>query len=348
MIPLLSSVRHHTNKSHSTLQMAIPHHVRLLIITLVIAGALPNSLIQGQTRASFESWFSHYPILDDNDRGYVRNFTLADSFMGAYRFAESNSYCEKALQFKPDDYLVRAMMCLNYYEIAEPLNPKKSADRKKKLEIYRTMVHIAQDGIGYAPDRGECFFMRGLANARIATTKGILASLFMGKQMEHDWLEAVKHNSEYVTPHGENLIASCYIALASFYRLCPESILLKWFFGITGDIDKSIACAQKAYALDSTRIEIVKEYGISLITRGLKKKKPEDIENGKKYLTIVGTLPLRLRTDGIDKEHSVELLKDISLCPQYSRDQQQQDVSDKAINHLVKTSTKKADEHPKE
>jgi hypothetical protein len=48
---------------------------------------------------------------------------------------------------------------------------------------------------------------------------------------------------------------------------------------------------------------------------------------GKEYLKKVTTLPLRLDTDTVDIAHSKMLLNDISLCPGYSRDEEQ-DISE--------------------
>jgi hypothetical protein len=312
----------------------------VLFSTLCLA-ALMGGAASGQTRESFEKWFAEYPVQSTNDERYKEFFSKADQAMGNYRFDESITCCEQALRYKPDDFLARAMMCLDYYEIAEALSPKVSAERKKKLDTYHKMVTIAEEGMKFAPDKGECFFMRGLAKARIATTKGIVSSLFMAKGIERDWLEAIKHHSDYVTPKGENLIASCYVALGSYYRLCPTFFLLKLIFGIHGDIDKSVGYCRKAYDLDTTRIEIVKEYGVSLVTRGLKRKNPADIQAGRNYLTLVETLPLRLRTDQVDKDHSKLLLADISLCPDYSRDQQQ-DISDEAVKKHIAAQPKQA------
>ncbi|MGA2090556.1 MAG: hypothetical protein ABSH12_03740 [Endomicrobiales bacterium] len=267
---------------------------------------------------------------NENDAKYMECFKKADYCLGKYDFEQSIKECESALHYKPNDYLVRAIQCLDCYEIAEPMDPKQSELRKKKNEIYEKMVSVAEEGIRCAPDHGECYFMRGLAHARLATTHGIMYSLFMAKGIEKDWLRAVKCQSEYRTPNGEDLQTSSYIALGSYYRLCPSFIVLKLLFGINGDINKSVNYCRMAYEHDPTRIEIVKEYGVSLITRGLWNKKPADIEKGKELLRSVATLPLRLHTDPIDIEHSKLLLKDITLCPEYSRDQQQ-DLSEKAF-----------------
>lgn len=262
----------------------------------------------------------------ENKEEYNKYFNKADYLLGNYEFKESIKNCELALKYKPTDFLIRAIMCLNYYEIAEQLDVKKKTEKKKKLNIYKKMAKIAEEGIKCAPDNGECYFMRGLANARYSTTKGILSSLFKAKGIEKDWLKAVRYRSDYVTPNGENLEASSNIALGVYYRLCPSFFLLKLVFGIKGDLDKSVLYCKKAFAVDPTRIEIVKEYGISLITRGLKNKDEKDIAEGKEYLKMVTTLPLCLKTDPIDIKHSKMLLNDISLCPGYSRDQQQ-DIS---------------------
>ena len=262
----------------------------------------------------------------NNEDQYNIYFRKADNHLGKYEFEESIKDCELALKYNANDFLIRAMMCLNYYEIAERLDVKKSGDKDKKIEIYKKMIQIAEKGIACAPDKGECYFMRGLANARMATTKGVLSQLFTAKQIETDWLVAVNRKSDYVTPNGENLQASSCLALGVYYRLCPTFFLLKWIFGISGDLEKAVTYCRKAYDLDSTRIEIVKEYGVALITRGLESKNENDIERGKEYLRKVASMPLRLQTDKTDIEHSKMLLENISLCPGYSRDEEQ-DVS---------------------
>ena len=265
-----------------------------------------------------------------NEGQYNVHFKKADYHLGKFEFEESLQECEAALKYKPDDFLIRAMMCLDYYEIGEKLDAHKSEDKERKIEIYDTMMVIANEGIRCAPDKGECYFMRGLANARRATTKGVFSELFTAKQIETDWLISVDRTSDYTTPNGENLQASSCIALGVYYRLCPTFFMLKWIFGVSGDLDKAVTYCTRAFILDSTRIEIVKELGVALITRGLDRNNNADIEAGKEYLRKVPTLPLRLQTDKIDIQHSKMLLNDISLCPGYSRDEQQ-DVSEEAF-----------------
>lgn len=269
------------------------------------------------------------------EEGYREYFHKADYDIGKFEFEDCLKNCEEALKYEPNDFLVRAMMCLSYYEIAEKLDIHNSADKERKIELYNQMLKVADEGITCAPDKGECYFMRGLANARIATTKGVLSELFTAKQIENDWLIAVSRKSDYTTPNGENLQASSCVALGVYYRLCPSFFLLRWMFGISGDLDKAVYYCKKAYDLDSTRIEIVKEYGVALITRGLDRDTQGDIEDGKKYLQEVPTLPLRLDTDSVDIVHSKMLLNNIALCPGYSRDEEQ-DISEESFEKQKK------------
>lgn len=50
-------------------------------------------------------------------------------------------------------------------------------------------------------------------------------------------------------------------------------------------------------------------------------------------LRMLPRLPIRLKTDYIDIEHSKKLLKNIKLCAGYSRDQQQ-DVSKETFKKM--------------
>lgn len=264
-----------------------------------------------------------YARQPETDQSYAMHFQQAEQAMAAFEFEQSIEQCKQALRYRPDDYLIRAIMCLNFYEIAEQKNVNDPKQKQEKINIYEKMAQIAEQGIHAHPDKGECYFFRGLAHARLSTTNGIIYSLFMAKGIELDWIKAVHSKSEYVSPTGENLLASSHLALGSYYRLCPSFFLLTWLFGISGDLDKSIAHLELAYDIDP-RIEVTKEYGVSLITRGLARHDDRDIDQGRNLLTMVPSLPMKLKTDPVDIEHSQRLLNNMNLCPGYSRDQQQE------------------------
>lgn len=265
--------------------------------------------------------------LSYNEEQYRKHFKQAEQHLLAHRFVEGVLSCRKALKYNPGDSLARAFICLCLYEVAEGLDLRKKETKARKYRLYGLMKKVANEGIKAQPHKGECYFFRGLAVARLATTDGILSSLQTAKSVELDWLRAARATSAYVSPTGERLRASSYVALGAYYRLCPSFFLIQMSFGISGDINKSVRYCEKALALEPNRIEIVKELGVSLITRGLQKNNKKEIERGKAYLRQVAGMKIRLKTDYIDKEHCKMLLRNINLCPEYSRDQQQ-DISE--------------------
>jgi tetratricopeptide (TPR) repeat protein len=252
---------------------------------------------------------------------FQKAFQEAAALMNRHQFEDSLKKCKEALAYQPKDSLTRALMCLDFYEIAETLDIK--THKAEKIRIYEEMARLSEDGIRYAPAKGECYFFRGLAHARLSTTNGVIYSLFMAKGIERDWLKAAACQSDYTTPSGKNLQISTNIALGSYYRLCPSSFLLSWVFGISGDLDKAVAYCRRAYQADPC-IEVTKEYGVSLVTRGLAKNSAADLERGKALLRSVPGLPQKVYTDAVDIEHSRLLLAHPELCPGYSRDQQQE------------------------
>jgi tetratricopeptide (TPR) repeat protein len=301
--------------------------IALLCLSLAPAAADNERM---PTDAELRAYYSRYSNVIQGRPEYIQCMKDATALMARFRFQESIAACEKALTFKPADHLARALLCLNCYEIGEMLDVKIASDRNRKNRLYDRMIDVSSAGIGFAPDKGECYFMRGLARARKATTKGILYSLYSAKMIENDWLKAVSSRSMFVTARNENLLASSCLSLGIYYRVCPTDPVLKFLFGISGDFDKSIRYMAMAHEMDPESIEITKELGISYVTRGLALGSQADIEKGKACLRAVPALPKKLKTDGIDIEHSRVLLKDISLCPGYSRDQQQ-DLSEKEM-----------------
>lgn len=271
---------------------------------------------------SFLVTTTHGASTDNVQSNFEIHFKNAYTALDAQAFEKSLTEGLKAQRYNPTHYLTHAIICLDYYNIAEKLDVRHLEHKKKKIVLYEKMAQEAERGILADPDKGECYFFRGLAHARLSTTNGIFYSLFMAKGIESDWLKATQLEAAYKKNNGVDLKSSAHIALSIYYRLCPSFFIWQLVFGINGDADLSVRHAQIAYDVDP-RIEVSKEYGISLISRGIKQKNPDDIKAGKNYLKKVLTMANRLVTDPIDKQHAAMLLKHIERCPNYSRDQQQ-------------------------
>ena len=117
------------------------------------------------------------------------------------------------------------------------------------------------------------------------------------------------------------------MALGIFYRAVPDSFIVRLFQGIRGNLDKSVLHNRKAIDLSPNNITHNKELGVSLLCRGKKKGREDDIMEGKKYLQRALELPARDARDRIDQEDSKRLLADHSLSCRYSRSNQLEDFS---------------------
>ncbi|SMF08025.1 hypothetical protein [Pseudobacteriovorax antillogorgiicola] len=95
-----------------------------------------------------------------------------------------------------------------------------------------------------------CRFFQGSLLAKISSIDGIFASLRHGKTI-HDAFFAVTRSS-YNMQFRPNvsLIGAAYYGLGLFYRLVPDVFLVDWFWGIRGNLSKSIALHKKAISYD--------------------------------------------------------------------------------------------------
>ena len=101
-------------------------------------------------------------------------------------------------------------------------------------------------------DKGNphCTFWLGASMGKIATVDGIFASLKQGKKILDLFVEAFNSPYNYRTSSQVSFKGNISIALGVFYRVVPDSVLLSWFFDISGDIDKSIYFHKQAKDYD--------------------------------------------------------------------------------------------------
>ena len=161
---------------------------------------------------------------------------------------------------------------------------------------------------------------------RYGTTRGVLRSLFLADDLEAVWLKTEALKPTYYSKDGSShSLGDCYHALGMFYRLVPEWLCyfpFNWLIGACGDKEKSIEYQRKAVALVPERIEYLRGLGVSLLCHGQTYDRPEEIEEGKKVLKDLQSLPEKQLYDKIDKAHARMILEDPSLACGYQRDAQ--------------------------
>jgi hypothetical protein len=215
------------------------------------------------------------------------------------------------------------------FEIAEGYG--RNDPSVDKLAMYDEMLALCDRGLELSPGHPHLHFARSVAVGRIGTTRGVLASLFLAKDVEGSALAAAAPGYTYRSLYGrESLPADAHLVLGIFYRLVPESWVVKVLAGTRGDLALSIEHLEKAHALEPKRVSIAKELGVSRLCYAQRRNDPAMAAQGVAALTVALSIPAEQPTDYIDHRHVRQLLADPSLACGYSRDGQQ-DVDEAAV-----------------
>jgi tetratricopeptide (TPR) repeat protein len=205
-----------------------------------------------------------------------------------------------------------------------------------KLAMYEEMLELCDKGLALAPEHPHLYFARSAAVGRIGTTKGVLASLFTAKEIEDGAKRALDGGYTYRSLLGkESLPTDAHLVLGIFYRLVPESWVVKVLAGTRGDLSLSIEHLETAQRLEPRRIDINKELGVSRLCYAQRRQDAAMAAKGVEALSFALTIPPMQPTDETDIRHIATILGDPSLACGYSRDGQQE-VEDKQVEEWAK------------
>jgi hypothetical protein len=195
----------------------------------------------------------------------------------------------------------------------------------QKLSLYEEMTRVSEAGGARAPNHAHLQFAWGIAQGRLATTRGVLRTLFVAKDVEQAWIAAASSEYAYRSiDGGEQLPCDAQLTLGIFYRIVPDSWVVKALSGTRGDLDRSLTHLRTADACAGPDIGILKEYGVTQLCIADKRHDTEMLERGRQTLNRALRIPSRAdSTDVLDHVHIRMLLDDPSLACEYSRDGQQ-------------------------
>ena len=225
------------------------------------------------------------------------------------------------LKADPYDPVLAWMFVRFNHELGETIEGPDSA----KADSYEYAAAVATKALEKHPNDPHLRFARAIANARLGTTRGVMASLSLADDIEADWLFVAKSGFKYAALGGQEVLpCDADLALGIFYRLVPDYWIVKAIAGTRGDLDKSLMHLQAANTCLPNEIRIVKELGATQLCLGTKRKDTEMLKAGKETLTYLRTLPTKALTDEIDAKHAQQLISDPDLACGYSRDGQQE------------------------
>jgi hypothetical protein len=117
-------------------------------------------------------------------------------------------------------------------------------------------------------DNPLCKFYLGVNLGKIASIKGIFASLKNAKMVEKLWTEVTESPYNHQLSERSSLQGASRYALGLFYRLVPDFMLMKWLFGTKGDIEKSVAYHRENLAFDEPNVCSRTMLGVALVCSG--------------------------------------------------------------------------------
>lgn len=240
------------------------------------------------------------------------------------RFAEAKAALSEAQKLRPEIETALWLEARVHFLEAETLPATK---KTKRLAAYQTARARAEQALHVNPQSAEANLWLAIAEGRIATSQGnfraALDSILDSggpALIANSFERAIALEAKYVhfgySAHGDALNGA-----AQFYRLMPESSLLKPLLGVTGNLNRSVALAQQAFDLQPSRIEYAKELGVSLLCRGAKTDSARDLERARQALHAALEPAAYTKLEILDQRHVRRLLQtEPGRACAYSRD----------------------------
>lgn len=247
----------------------------------------------------------------------------------AQRHDEGLRRAREKLAASPDDAHLYGHAARFLYEIGE--RTRRTDRSVDKRALYEEMHALLERGLALEPDHPQLLFGLGIAKARLGTTKGVLASLSMAKDIEALWSKAAASGYRYRSAGGEQqLPCDAMLSLGIFYRMVPDWWIVEAIAGTRGDLDRALRLLEAADRCGPDRIRTLKELGAARLCFAERRGDDAVRAQGVAALRRVIALPPRFATERIDVRHARMLLEDPSLACGYSRDGQQE-LDEKAL-----------------
>jgi hypothetical protein len=236
------------------------------------------------------------------------------------RFGDADAALAGAQALAPGSDTVRWMRARVAYLEGEAL---PADDRDGRIAAFARAERHADEAVALAPDHGEGWLWRGVARGRITTTQaGLRQALGVlrgerGPRFVADCFErAIALAPEYVH-FGFSAAGDARAGAAQLYRLLPT-----WsgaVLGVSRDLDRAVALAREALALQPVRIEYAKELGVALLCRAA--TSGGDAAEARRVLHAAEALPVRTPYERTDLRHvrQLENAPPEAACA-YSRD----------------------------
>ena len=225
------------------------------------------------------------------------------------------------LALHPDDVELLALYARFLYEEGERHKRDGAVDKRA---LYEEMVQTLSKAQALSPTDARVGWGLGIAKARLGTTRGVLSSLSMAREIERLWLEAARSDVRYVSLNGEEkLPCDAYLTLGIFYRLIPDWWIVEVVAGTRGDVDKALLWLRRANQCAPEAVRTHKELGVGLLCAAERRDDPTLVQEAQQAFARGLAIAPRFHTERIDHQDMRRLLTTTKGACGYSRDGQQ-------------------------
>ena len=185
-----------------------------------------------------------------------------------------------------------------------------------------------------APDNPLCKMFLGASLGKISSIDGIFSSLRRASVVEGLWLEVVKSGVDYQLNPASSLQGAARYALGLYYRLVPDSFILKMMFGARGDIKKSVAFHKESVEMDGGNSCNLMMLGVSEICAAKADVKDKLTQDGLRNLADAKAKPVASALSKTCVADISKIEKDPSMACGYETSRQQEEATEEEIKKL--------------
>ena len=228
-----------------------PNHITKLI--LVFCGFFWASQVEART---FKTWphnekplerypdlFKRYQHIQKQSLGGVAPIPLTQ---------EKINILNEVVAKHPgwvDGYWLLASTHVAYATLLVKPSEESLARRQLKLGKQAARTCLQRN-----PTHPLCTFFLAAALGQEGSLDGIWTAIGNASSIEKLFLKVYRSPYDFKLGQGASVQSVTRDALGMFYRVVPDSTLLKWTFGIRGDLDKSLRMHQESLQVVGTRV----------------------------------------------------------------------------------------------
>jgi tetratricopeptide (TPR) repeat protein len=190
------------------------------------------------------------------------------------------SLLERALAEAPDDETLHWRIARHLVRHAEA-HPELSAAERGAL--YERAREWAQAGRALAPDCAECCLYEFAGTARLATARALTEVAGTVREAGRLLSECLANPPRWRDASGSEE-AALYYGASVYYRLLPDSEVIRWATGQRRDAARAVEFARRAVEIEGDRPRYRLELGAALLCDGARRTDRAAIDEGRRWL----------------------------------------------------------------